>query len=54
MPQTIFLPRDFTASAKGSERIQSTIEAQIKNRQLDVEVVRTGSFGMCWLEPLIT
>ncbi len=54
MPQTLYLPRDFTANAMGAEVILSAIEAQIKNRRLDVEIVRTGSFGMYWLEPLIT
>lgn len=54
MAQRIYLPRDFTASARGVGLVKSAIEAKINSRQLDVEIVHTGSFGMYWLEPLIT
>jgi len=49
----IYIPRDFTAQALGIERIAKEILAGAEARKLSVEIVRTGSRGLYWLEPLI-
>ncbi|WP_158965565.1 NADH-quinone oxidoreductase subunit NuoF [Paraglaciecola sp. L3A3] len=53
MSFTVFIPRDTSALAAGAHRISALIRAEAKNRQLDLNVIRNGSRGMFWLEPLI-
>lgn len=53
MTQRIFVPRDASAVSVGAERVGRTIENEAKNRGLSVEIVRNGSRGLYWLEPLI-
>lgn len=50
---TIYVPLDSAAVAVGADAIAATIEAETKARSLDVTLVRTGSRGMHWLEPLV-
>ena len=49
----IFLPADAFARAKGAEKLNAALKASFSARGLTVEIVRTGSRGMAWLEPLI-
>jgi len=53
MTQRIFVPRDASAVSVGAERVGRMIENEAKNRGLNVEIVRNGSRGLYWLEPLI-
>jgi formate dehydrogenase iron-sulfur subunit len=53
MTQRIFVPRDASAVSVGAERVVRAIEHEARNRGLDVEIVRNGSRGLYWLEPLI-
>ncbi|MDO9465979.1 MAG: NADH-ubiquinone oxidoreductase-F iron-sulfur binding region domain-containing protein [Thiobacillus sp.] len=53
MTQRIFVPRDASAVSVGAERACRMIENEVRNRGLDVEIVRNGSRGLYWLEPLI-
>jgi formate dehydrogenase iron-sulfur subunit len=53
MTHRIFVPRDASAVSVGAERVGRTIENEAKNRGLNVEIVRNGSRGLYWLEPLI-
>ncbi len=53
MTVTIFVPRDAAALALGAEKVANAIVAEIAARGLDAKVVRNGSRGMFWLEPLI-
>jgi formate dehydrogenase iron-sulfur subunit len=53
MTVTIFVPRDAAALALGAEKVAKAIMAQIEARGLDAKVVRNGSRGMFWLEPLV-
>src|SRR3569832_37928 len=53
MTQRIFVPRDASAVSVGAERVCRTIENEARNRGLDEEIVRNGSRGLYWLEPLI-
>ncbi len=49
----IFVPRDSTAIALGADDVSSAIAAEASRRQLDVQIVRNGTRGLLWLEPLV-
>jgi formate dehydrogenase iron-sulfur subunit len=49
----VFVPRDSAARSVGADEVAERIAAVVVARGLDVEVVRTGSRGMLWLEPLV-
>jgi formate dehydrogenase iron-sulfur subunit len=49
----IFVPRDAGALALGSDEVEHAIIAAERRRGLDLEIVRTGSRGLFWLEPMI-
>ncbi|MBD8653225.1 NADH-quinone oxidoreductase subunit NuoF [Rhizobium sp. CFBP 13726] len=53
MTVTIFVPRDAAALALGADRVAKAIAEEIDSRGLDVRLVRNGSRGMVWLEPLV-
>ncbi|HWK47775.1 MAG TPA: NADH-ubiquinone oxidoreductase-F iron-sulfur binding region domain-containing protein [Stellaceae bacterium] len=49
----VFVPADAAALALGADRVAAAIEREAAARGLAVELVRTGSRGMVWLEPLV-
>ncbi len=49
----IYVPRDAAARALGSDAVAEAIAAEMRERGLDATVVRNGSRGMIWLEPLV-
>lgn len=49
----LFVPRDALALALGADAVAAALAEEGSLRGLDVEVVRTGSRGMAWLEPLV-
>ena len=49
----IFVPRDAAAKALGADEVAAAVRAEAARRGLDVTVVRNGSRGMIWLEPLL-
>ncbi len=49
----VFVPLDSAAVALGADRIAEAIAAQGAARGIAVQVVRNGSRGMVWLEPLV-
>jgi len=49
----IFIPRDVAALAVGAESVARAFAAEFLARGLDVQLVRNGSRGMFWLEPLV-
>ena len=53
MSARIYVPRDATALAFGADATARAIEAEAKKRGADVTIVRNGSRGMFWLEPLV-
>jgi len=53
MTVTIFVPRDAAALALGADRVAKAIAQEIDRRGLDARLVRNGSRGMVWLEPLV-
>ena len=49
----IFVPRDSAARSIGADEVAAAIEAGLLDRGIDAEIVRNGSRGMLWLEPLV-
>ncbi len=49
----IYVPADSTALAVGAEAVASGIAAEARRRGVGVDIVRTGSRGLYWLEPLV-
>ena len=52
-PITVYMPRDSAALAVGADRVARAIAAQAAERGLPVHIVRNGSRGLFWLEPLV-
>lgn len=53
MTITIFVPRDSAALAAGAERVARRIAEEAAARGADIQLVRNGSRGLFWLEPLV-
>ncbi len=53
MSTRVFVPRDATALALGADATAAAIAAEAGKRKLDIKIVRNGSRGMFWLEPLV-
>ncbi len=49
----IYVPLDSAAKALGADEVASAITAEAAKRGLTVQIVRNGSRGMVWLEPLV-
>lgn len=49
----IYIPRDTTSCALGADRVAQAIQRVIEKRQLSLQIVRNGSRGLYWLEPMI-
>ena len=52
-PVKVYVPRDATACALGADAVVDSIIAGAGGRGIDVELVRNGSRGAFWLEPLV-
>lgn len=53
MNMRIFIPRDAAAVAVGADDVAAAFERAAEQRGLPVKIVRTGSRGLCWLEPMV-
>jgi len=53
MSITLYVPRDSAALAAGADRVARRIAQEASARGLDLQLVRNGSRGMFWLEPLV-
>src|SRR5271169_564239 len=53
MSLKIYVPGDAAALSVGAEAVAKAMADQIASRRLDATVVRNGSRGMFWLEPLV-
>ncbi|MCP4047215.1 MAG: formate dehydrogenase [Gammaproteobacteria bacterium] len=49
----VFIPGDTTACALGADKVVAEVISQAQNRGLEVDVIRNGSRGAFWLEPLL-
>ena len=49
----LYVPRDTTACSLGADSVAATLQQAIERQQLPLDIVRNGSRGLYWLEPLI-
>ncbi len=49
----VFVPSDTTAASVGADKVAEKIAQEASQRGIDVQIVRNGSRGMFWLEPLV-
>ena len=49
----VYVPRDAAALALGADEVAAAIMAEAKRLGLDITLIRNGSRGMVWLEPLV-
>ncbi len=52
-PPRIFVPWDAGALALGSSAVERALIAAERSRGIDIKIIRTGSRGLFWLEPMI-
>ncbi len=53
MSFTIYVPSDSSAISLGADRIASAIIEEAKKRSISIQLIRNGSRGLFWLEPLV-
>ncbi len=53
MTLNIYVPGDSGALALGADKVAKAIGAEIEARGVDARIVRNGSRGMYWLEPMV-
>ncbi|HNR91011.1 MAG TPA: NADH-ubiquinone oxidoreductase-F iron-sulfur binding region domain-containing protein [Dokdonella sp.] len=53
MATTVYVPRDTSALACGAEAVARAIVDEAARRGIDIRLVRNGSRGLYWLEPLV-
>ena len=53
MSTTVYVPLDAAALSLGAESVAKAIAAHAAQRGEDVRIVRNGSRGLFWLEPLV-
>ncbi len=53
MTTTVYVPGDSAARAVGADAVAVALESEAALRGLDLRIVRNGSRGLHWLEPLV-
>lgn len=53
MTLTFYIPHDSSALALGAEQVEQAIRDQALLRGQDIHIIRNGTRGMTWLEPLV-
>jgi formate dehydrogenase iron-sulfur subunit len=49
----VYVPRDSSALSMGADRTAKAIQAEAAKRGVEIELIRNGSRGMFWLEPMV-
>ena len=49
----VYVPRDSSALGLGAEKVAEVLQAEASRRQADIQLVRNGSRGLYWLEPMV-
>ena len=49
----LYVPRDAAALAMGADEVAAALQALCTERGQAVQIVRNGSRGLFWLEPLV-
>jgi formate dehydrogenase iron-sulfur subunit len=53
MATRIFIPFDTTARALGADEVAEAIHSEAQKRGVDAQIIRSGSRGAFWLEPMV-
>ena len=53
MTSTIYIPKDSAARSIGADNVSAAIEAESAKRGVSISIIRNGSRGALWLEPLV-
>ena len=53
MTTRVFIPCDTAARSVGADGVATSLAIHARDRSLDVTIVRNGSRGLLWLEPLV-
>lgn len=53
MSTTIYVPCDSSAISLGANRVAAAIAREAEKRGIAIQLIRNGSRGMFWLEPLV-
>ena len=53
MSVRVFIPRDAGALAVGADEVAAALRSEAARRGIAIDIVRTGSRGLYWLEPMI-
>ncbi len=53
MKMRIFIPRDAAAISVGADEVALAIEQAAAKRDLPIQIIRNGSRGLLWLEPMV-
>jgi formate dehydrogenase iron-sulfur subunit len=53
MSETVYVPRDSSALSLGAGKVADAVVAEAARRKIDLRLVRNGSRGMFWLEPMV-
>ena len=53
MKMRIFVPRDAAAISVGADEVAAALEQAAAKRDVPVQIIRNGSRGLMWLEPMI-
>jgi formate dehydrogenase iron-sulfur subunit len=49
----VYVPRDAASRSVGADATATAIAAEAAHRGIEIELIRTGSRGLLWLEPLV-
>ncbi|WP_295435366.1 NADH-quinone oxidoreductase subunit NuoF [uncultured Thiodictyon sp.] len=52
-PQRVYVPGDSGALSVGADQVARSLEIEAQRRGLPIELVRNGSRGLYWVEPLV-
>jgi formate dehydrogenase iron-sulfur subunit len=53
MSYKIYIPIDSTAKSLGANDVARLIELEAQSRKIDLQIIRNGSRGLFWLEPML-
>ncbi|WP_299178812.1 NADH-quinone oxidoreductase subunit NuoF [uncultured Neptuniibacter sp.] len=53
MSVKVYIPRDTTSLALGADHLASELAAAVLERGEEIEIIRNGSRGLFWLEPMV-
>ena len=49
----VYVPRDSSALGLGAEQVAAAIKSEAGRRDADIQLIRNGSRGLYWLEPMV-